>query len=110
MPLDVLGHINFTYSEQELEEMEGNPAGTAKRPWPTFKGNEVLKTGLLTKRAQGKSKLGKINWKERYFQLTGFSLTYFDGNPQLDGLDRKVVKKGTIPVAKIRQVTECTPN
>jgi hypothetical protein len=70
------------------------------------KGKEhtVFKEGRLKKRAQGKSKLGSINWKERYFKLTGYTLSYFDGNPGLE----KAPMKGSIPLARIRQVTDCT--
>lgn len=58
----------------------------------------------MMKRAQGKSALGPINWKPRFFVLLPDELSYWDEfggatNPQGK-------KKGTIPVSKIHSVEE----
>lgn len=58
----------------------------------------------MMKRAQGKSALGPMNWKPRFFVLQSDELSYWDEfggatNPQGK-------KKGTIPVGKIRAVEE----
>lgn len=52
--------------------MPGNQAGPDAQ--------EVeLKVGYMTKRSQGKSALGAINFKKRVFVLTPNRLAYFDG-------------------------------
>eukprot|EP00051_Salpingoeca_urceolata_P034015 m.23151 g.23151 ORF g.23151 m.23151 type:complete len:203 (+) comp7081_c0_seq1:1687-2295(+) len=43
---------------------------------PTNK--QVIKCGTLLKRAQGKSLIGRTNWKERYFVLQDGQLSYWD--------------------------------
>jgi len=53
------------------------------------------------KRAQGKSKLGAINWKDRHFRLTPLELSYYVGHP---GLNKKATQKGVIQLARIRKV------
>lgn len=42
-------------------------------------GEIELKVGYMTKRSQGKSALGAINFKKRVFVLTPNRLAYFDG-------------------------------
>lgn len=42
-----------------------------------------LKVGRMLKRAQGKSKLGTVNWKERVFVLTPATLRYFEGTNEV---------------------------
>ena len=37
----------------------------------------VIKSGMLSKRAQGKRKSGRTNWRDRYFVLTQSSLAYY---------------------------------
>ena len=53
------------------EKMPGNQSGT--------EGEVELKVGYMTKRSQGKSALGAINFKKRVFVLTPNRLAYFDG-------------------------------
>lgn len=72
----------------------------ARAQWPPPLA--VLKCGFLTKRAQGKSKLGKTNWKMRFFRLTSSELGYFDKNPEKDD---RAVQKGSINLGAIRTVT-----
>ena len=43
------------------------------------RGEVELKVGYMTKRSQGKSALGAINFKKRVFVLTPNRLSYFDG-------------------------------
>lgn len=52
--------------------MPGNQTGT--------EGEVELKVSYMTKRSQGKSALGAINFKKRVFVLTPNRLAYFDGN------------------------------
>lgn len=65
----------------------------------------VLKEGLLTKRAQGKSGvLGRTNWKDRVFVLTHLELRYFACKAPWN-TSCSCVLKGTIAVRDMKSVT-----
>eukprot|EP00039_Didymoeca_costata_P031660 m.35811 g.35811 ORF g.35811 m.35811 type:complete len:757 (+) comp8963_c0_seq1:237-2507(+) len=61
-----------------------------------------VREGVLFKRAQGKSSLGRLNWKERAFTLNEKELCYYD---QAAGQ-----KKGTIQVSSIVCVAQMDAN
>lgn len=63
----------------------------------------VVKEGMMYKRAVGKSKVGRTNWKDRFFRLTTMGLSYWDGDPRLHASAKK---KGQLAVASIRSVDE----
>eukprot|EP00039_Didymoeca_costata_P033120 m.40762 g.40762 ORF g.40762 m.40762 type:complete len:195 (+) comp9706_c0_seq2:107-691(+) len=74
---------------------------------------EVVLEGLFNKRAQGKSGvLGRMNWRDRWFQLDVHSIKYFVPNKDENGplLDEsnssRSALKGYIPIADITQVEE----
>ena len=83
-------YLRFKEGEDPNSRAENNPLY-----------HKVIKEGRLTKRAQGKSKLGAINWKDRHFRLTPLELSYFVSHP---GLNPKAAKKGVIQLARIRKV------
>eukprot|EP00055_Hartaetosiga_balthica_P004357 m.11274 g.11274 ORF g.11274 m.11274 type:complete len:636 (+) comp3811_c0_seq1:102-2009(+) len=55
--------------------------------------NAVLMEGNMLKRAQGKSKLGKFNWKDRLFELKADNLEYYlpDKSKLKGSIDLKAV-------------------
>eukprot|EP00054_Salpingoeca_dolichothecata_P008781 m.49809 g.49809 ORF g.49809 m.49809 type:complete len:663 (+) comp17953_c0_seq1:32-2020(+) len=59
----------------------------------------VLKQGMMSKRAQGKSAMGRINWRARFFVLTPTELQYWD---KFGGQESQASLKGTI---NLRDVT-----
>eukprot|EP00730_Choanoeca_flexa_P016724 TRINITY_DN7966_c0_g1_i2.p1 TRINITY_DN7966_c0_g1~~TRINITY_DN7966_c0_g1_i2.p1 ORF type:complete len:598 (+),score=144.93 TRINITY_DN7966_c0_g1_i2:94-1887(+) len=63
---------------------------------------EHVHQGMMLKRAQGKSKLGRMSWKERFFILTKSELGYYDGST-FAGQGKQ---KGKIDVAKMVSVEE----
>ena len=46
-------------------------------------GEDEIKVGMITKRAQQKKSFGPVNYKERVFVLTRAKLSYFEGNEQV---------------------------
>ena len=52
-------------------------------------GEVELKVGYMTKRSQGKSALGAINFKKRVFVLTPNRLAYFDGTLEVRVTERE---------------------
>nr|BAG55524.1 protein tyrosine kinase tec [Monosiga ovata] len=64
----------------------------------------ALRQGMMMKRAQGKSALGPINWKARFFVLLPDELSYWDEFG--GGTNPQAKKKGAIPTAKIHAVEE----
>lgn len=61
----------------------------------------AVRQGILWKRAQGISKMGRTNWKKRFFTLHVGMLRYYDGqNPGQAG----TVCKGLITIPSIRGV------
>ena len=52
-------------------------------------GEVELKVGYMTKRSQGKSALGAINFKKRVFVLTPNRLAYFDGTLEVRERERR---------------------
>lgn len=71
--------------------MPGNQTGTD--------GEVELKVSYMTKRSQGKSALGAINFKKRVFVLTPNRLAYFDGTLEVRGLlqtDKRSEREGTL--------------
>eukprot|EP00040_Diaphanoeca_grandis_P012970 m.65620 g.65620 ORF g.65620 m.65620 type:complete len:672 (+) comp23582_c0_seq3:246-2261(+) len=63
----------------------------------------AVKEGLLKKRAVGKSKLGRSNWKDRFFRLTSTTLSYYVSSPNMNP---DVKSKGQVPLGAIRKVRE----
>ena len=60
-----------------------------------------VQCGWLVKRAQGKSLVGRTNWKRRWFTLHRDQLRYYDGSsPGHSG----TTLKGTVQVAKVTAV------
>eukprot|EP00053_Salpingoeca_punica_P013248 m.119480 g.119480 ORF g.119480 m.119480 type:complete len:715 (-) comp16151_c1_seq2:376-2520(-) len=59
------------------------------------------KRGMLAKRAQGKSTLSRMNWKDRYFVLTDSELSYWD---KFMGDTSDGTKKGEIVLREVRGV------
>ena len=43
-------------------------------------GEEAVKVGLITKRAQQKKSFGPVNFKDRVFVLTRSKLSYYEGS------------------------------
>ena len=46
-------------------------------------GEEEIKVGMITKRAQQKKSFGPINYKDRVFVLTRSKLSYYEGTEQV---------------------------
>ena len=64
----------------------------------------ALKKGMMIKRAQGKSSVGRLNWKDRFFVLTTTELQYWD---RLGGANNPdATKKGWIDLTTVRAVEE----
>jgi len=67
----------------------------------------VLFAGMITKRGRGQTSFGRKNWKDRYLILTEVELSYWDKFWNTNGVfspDNGAVKKGKIPVSKLRSV------
>lgn len=66
-----------------------------------------VKQGVMCKRAQGKSKFGRDNWKDRFFVLTPQELSYWEGfgGPSHPGAKLK----GTLDLSKV-VVVEAVPD
>nr|XP_039259723.1 tyrosine-protein kinase TXK-like [Styela clava] len=62
-------------------------------------GEEELKVGMMTKRAQQKKSIGPTNYKERVFVLTRSKLSYYDGT-----ISQRGKMKGSIPIDNIKFV------
>lgn len=62
-------------------------------------GEEELKVGMMTKRAQQKKSIGPINYKERVFVLTQSKLCYYEGS-----LTQRGKLKGSIGIETINFV------
>lgn len=64
-----------------------------------------LKTGWLYKRSQGLSKLGRVNWKKRWFTLHVGYLRYYSSEVKNE---TKEEPKGTILLPKVTVVQQAT--
>ncbi|XP_012251278.2 GTPase-activating protein isoform X5 [Athalia rosae] len=73
------------YTEQHIQAVKqflelistGSSSGTIKqRPAPLQEQPVVLKEGVMIKRAQGRKRFGRKNFKQRYFRLTTQDLSY----------------------------------
>lgn len=62
-------------------------------------GEEELKVGMMTKRAQQKKSIGPTNYKERVFVLTPSKLSYYEGT-----LSQRGKLKGSILISDIKYV------
>eukprot|EP00050_Salpingoeca_kvevrii_P006923 m.292666 g.292666 ORF g.292666 m.292666 type:complete len:708 (+) comp12656_c0_seq1:283-2406(+) len=63
-----------------------------------------IRQGMMSKRSQGKSAVGRTNWRDRFFVLTPTELSYWEG---FGGASNPAAKrKGVIPIAQIRAVEE----
>lgn len=60
-----------------------------------------LKQGMMSKRAQGKSALGRVNWTDRFFVLDKSELSYWD---KFGGAAAHASKKGCIDLRTIAAV------
>eukprot|EP00045_Choanoeca_perplexa_P017029 m.238854 g.238854 ORF g.238854 m.238854 type:complete len:876 (-) comp17431_c0_seq2:1743-4370(-) len=56
-------------------------------------GASSIHQGMMRKRAQGKSKFGRMSWKERFFVLTNAELSYWEGFGGHDNPDSKLKSK-----------------
>jgi hypothetical protein len=61
----------------------------------------ALKEGMLFKKAMGKSKLGKFNWKMWFFSLSAAELAYYDS---YGGASTGAKKKGAIALGDVSAV------
>ncbi|XP_065838243.1 tyrosine-protein kinase BTK-like [Oscarella lobularis] len=61
--------------------------------------NCELKVGLMTKRSQGKSRMGPVNYKQRVFVLTNEKLAYYEGS-----VEKRGAEKGHIQVEDVKVV------
>ncbi|XP_034947168.1 ras GTPase-activating protein 3 [Chelonus insularis] len=68
-------HIQAVKQFLELISTSSN-SGTARRPTILQEQPVVLKEGVMIKRAQGRKRFGRKNFKQRYFRLTTQDLTY----------------------------------
>ncbi|KAH0949487.1 hypothetical protein HN011_005751 [Eciton burchellii] len=70
-------HIQAVKQFLELISTSSNSSGVAKQH-PTMPQEQpvVLKEGIMIKRAQGRKRFGRKNFKQRYFRLTTQDLTY----------------------------------
>lgn len=59
------------------------------------------KKGMLVKRAQGKSAISRVNWKDRYFVLTETDMSYWD---KFMGDTSDGNKKGEVVLREVRGV------
>ncbi|XP_062514060.1 tyrosine-protein kinase Tec-like [Corticium candelabrum] len=58
-----------------------------------------LKVSLMTKRSQGKSRMGPVNYKQRVFVLTPHHLSYYEGT-----VEKRGTEKGCIDIQTIRVI------
>ncbi|XP_011687807.1 PREDICTED: ras GTPase-activating protein 3 isoform X2 [Wasmannia auropunctata] len=70
-------HIQAVKQFLELISTSSNSSGiTKQRPTILQEQPVVLKEGVMIKRAQGRKRFGRKNFKQRYFRLTTHDLTY----------------------------------
>ncbi|KYN17219.1 Ras GTPase-activating protein 3 [Trachymyrmex cornetzi] len=70
-------HIQAVKQFLELISTSSNSSGiTKQRPMVLQEQPVVLKEGVMIKRAQGRKRFGRKNFKQRYFRLTTHDLTY----------------------------------
>ena len=92
---------NHDSYHSQPEYMEGNSRHLAGGG-----DDERLKLdGFLFKYAQGKSRVGMKNWKQRYFQLTATRLSYYD-KPCHEKDNPAGVEKGHIDLSNVLSVRE----
>eukprot|EP00041_Stephanoeca_diplocostata_P032355 m.1035397 g.1035397 ORF g.1035397 m.1035397 type:complete len:926 (+) comp24137_c0_seq2:221-2998(+) len=73
---------------------------------------EVIKSSMVSKRAQGKSTFGRTNWRDRFLVLTKEELSYWDKYWEVGGRPRPsngAIKKAIVLVSDINSVTEVQP-
>ncbi|XP_075152585.1 tyrosine-protein kinase Btk29A isoform X1 [Haematobia irritans] len=66
---------------------------------------DVVKSGFMIKRAQNKKRFTPVNYKQRWFELTKRTLSYFD----VENVERRR-ERGRIPVKGVRLVETATVN
>ena len=67
----------------------------------------------MCKRARGKSAIGRLNWRDRWFILTGSQLTYWDkwGGPSAGGNQKGSIELNeVIAVEEVPEVIFSRPN
>ncbi|KAK0163577.1 hypothetical protein PV327_007245 [Microctonus hyperodae] len=69
-------HIQAVKQFLELISTSSNSGITRQRPTILQEQPVVLKEGVMIKRAQGRKRFGRKNFKQRYFRLTTQDLTY----------------------------------
>ncbi|KAK2583080.1 hypothetical protein KPH14_009111 [Odynerus spinipes] len=69
-------HIQAVKQFLELISTSSNSGTTKQRPTMLQEHPVVLKEGVMIKRAQGRKRFGRKNFKQRYFRLTTQDLTY----------------------------------
>ncbi|XP_037958717.1 tyrosine-protein kinase Btk29A isoform X1 [Teleopsis dalmanni] len=66
---------------------------------------DIVKSGSMVKRAQNKKRFTPVNYKQRWFELTKKTLSYFD----IENVERRR-ERGRIPVKGVRLVETATVN
>ncbi|KNC30365.1 Tyrosine-protein kinase Btk29A [Lucilia cuprina] len=66
---------------------------------------DIVKSGFMIKRAQNKKRFTPVNYKQRWFELTKKTLSYFD----VENVERRR-ERGRIPVKGVRLVEIATVN
>jgi len=86
----------------------GSMASATEGGEPQLSSVKPVKQGVMCKRAQGKSKFGRDNWKDRFFVLTPEELTYWEGfgGPTAPGAKLK----GSLPLTKVVVVEAVPPD
>ncbi|XP_031838164.1 ras GTPase activating protein 1 isoform X2 [Nomia melanderi] len=69
-------HIQAVKQFLELISTSSNSGNAKQRPSTQLEQPVVLKEGVMIKRAQGRKRFGRKNFKQRYFRLTTQDLTY----------------------------------
>ncbi|KAL0106212.1 hypothetical protein PUN28_016130 [Cardiocondyla obscurior] len=69
-------HIQAVKQFLEIISTSSNSSGTTKQRPMVQEQPVVLKEGVMIKRAQGRKRFGRKNFKQRYFRLTTHDLTY----------------------------------
>ncbi|KAI4481468.1 hypothetical protein M0804_009588 [Polistes exclamans] len=69
-------HIQAVKQFLELISTSSSSGATKQRPTMLQEQPVVLKEGIMIKRAQGRKRFGRKNFKQRYFRLTTQDLTY----------------------------------
>ncbi|XP_015603727.1 ras GTPase-activating protein 3 isoform X2 [Cephus cinctus] len=69
-------HIQAVKQFLELISTSSGSGATKQRPTASQEQPVVLKEGVMIKRAQGRKRFGRKNFKQRYFRLTTQDLTY----------------------------------